>query len=50
MRKLLLIAIMALGVGLGMSSAFAATASNQSNHARVIHWGADYGADSGGAA
>jgi len=50
MKKLLVVAIMALAVGLGMSSAFAATASNQSNHPRVVHFGPDYSADAGGGA
>jgi hypothetical protein len=47
MKKLLLVAIMALGVGLGMGSAYAATASN---HPQVVHWGPDYAADAGGGA
>jgi hypothetical protein len=50
MKKLLVVAIMALAAGLGMSSAFAATASNQSNHPRVVHFGPDYSADAGGGA
>jgi hypothetical protein len=50
MRKLLLVAILALGAGLGMSSAYAATVSNQSSHPRVVHWGPDYSADAGGGA
>ncbi len=43
MKKLLLVAMMALGLGISMGSAFAASPN-------VVHSGPDYGADSGGAA
>jgi hypothetical protein len=47
MKQLLLVAIMALGVGLGMSSAYAAALSNRPH---VVHAGPDYAADAGGGA
>jgi hypothetical protein len=47
MKKLILAVVMALGVGVGMSSAFAATAGSTSNRPQVVHNGADWGNDSG---
>jgi hypothetical protein len=49
MKKLLLAATMALGLGISMGSAFAATGWSSSQHPQVIHNGPDYGADAGGA-
>lgn len=49
MKKLLLAALAALGLGIGMASAFAASPS-QFNRPQVTHWGPDYGADAGGGA
>ncbi|MGA3401021.1 MAG: hypothetical protein ABSC95_17530 [Acetobacteraceae bacterium] len=50
MKKLFLAAMMALGLGLGMSSAYAATAARHYNQPQVTHWGPDYGGDTGGEA
>jgi hypothetical protein len=48
MKKLVLAAMMALGLGLAVGSAHAATMQNTySNHPQVTHWGPDYGNDSG---
>jgi hypothetical protein len=47
MKKVVLGAMIALGLGLVVGSAHAATAqSNSNNLPRVIHWGPDYGNDS----
>jgi hypothetical protein len=47
MKKLLLAALMALGLGMG--SAYAAMAPSHSDRPQVIHWGPDYGNDAGDA-
>jgi hypothetical protein len=51
MKKLLVAAMMALGLGLGMGSAFAATTNaHSSNHPYMIHNGLDFqGQGEGGA-
>lgn len=46
MKQLLLAAMMAFGLGLGLASAHAATMSH-SNRPQVSHWGPAYGDDSG---
>jgi hypothetical protein len=48
MKKLLLAAMMALGLGLSIAPAFAATAPN--HLPQQIHHGMDFGSDSGTAA
>jgi hypothetical protein len=47
MKKLILAVVMALGVGVSMSSAFAATGWSTSNRPQVVHNGADWGNDAG---
>ena len=49
MKKLLIAAMMALGLGVSMGSAFAATTSHY-NKPQVVHSGPDYGSDAGGEA
>jgi len=46
--KTLLAAIMVLGLGFGMSSAYAAPAFMQYHHPNVVHNGTDWGNDSAG--
>jgi hypothetical protein len=47
MKKLVLMAMAALGLSLAVGAAQAATAQDNSNNLpRVIHWGPDYGNDS----
>ncbi len=49
MKKLFLAAMVALGLGVGLSSAYAATPRHY-NQPQVTHWGPDYGGDAGGEA
>jgi len=48
--KKLLAAVMVLGLGFGVSSAYAAPAFLQYQHPNVVHNGPDYGNDSGSVA
>jgi hypothetical protein len=50
MKKLLVAAVMALGLGVGMGSAFAATTASHSARPSVSQWGPAYTSDSIGGA
>ncbi len=45
MKKLLVAAVMALGLGVGMGSAFAATTASHSARPSVSQWGPAYTSD-----
>jgi hypothetical protein len=47
MKKLLLATFAVLGLGVGMSAAFAAPAPAHYNHPNVVHAGPAYGDDAG---